>query len=124
MSTDRRNVSSEDQHAAVLAKIKEYEAHGFSEASKIHKLIMTANPGLHARLWYGMPGYAASKDSAVLCFFRKDTLISFGITEAAQLDETSSLIPSAWYIRELNEEVTNKITEVVRSVTIHATNNE
>lgn len=116
MSTDRRNVNSEDQHAAVLAKIKDYEANGFPEASKIHELIMNANPGLHARLWYGMPGYAASKDSAVLCFFRKDTLISFGITEAARLDN-ESIIPSAWYIRELNEEVTKKITEVVRSVT-------
>ena len=80
MSKDRRNVTSKDLMNEVFTKIKQYEDKDFPEAGRIHALIMKANPSLCPRLWYGMPGYAKTKDSAVLCFFRKDTLISFGIT--------------------------------------------
>lgn len=75
---------------------------------------MKANPGLCPRLWYGMPGYAKTKDSAVLCFFRKDTLISFGLTESANLGGENSVIPSAWYITKLDEDAENKINEVTK----------
>lgn len=120
MSTNRRKVSSEDLKNEVISKIKEYSSKDFPEASRIHKLIMEANPSLAPRLWYGMPGYAKTKDSAVLCFFRKDILISFGITESANIAEvsaTASMTPSAWYITELNQDAETKIIEVVRQAT-------
>lgn len=120
MSTNRRNVTSEDLNQEVLAKIKQYEEKGFPEAGRIHELIMRVNPSLSPRLWYGMPGYAKTKDSAVLCFFRKDTLISFGVTESASIDQLSegkSIAPSAWYINRLDREAEDLIAATVSSVT-------
>lgn len=120
MATNRRNVTSEDLRQEVLVKIKQYEDNGFSEAGAIHELIMKANPGLHPRLWYGMPGYATTKDSAVLCFFRKDALISFGVTEAANIDRLSdgtSIAASAWYISKLDHDAEDLITKTVSSIT-------
>lgn len=113
MPTNRRNVTSEDLKQEVLVKIKEYENKSFPEAGRIHELIMETHPELCPRLWYGMPGYAKTKDSAVLCFFRKDTLISFGITESATINSNHSVVPSAWYITELDKEAEAKIREVI-----------
>lgn len=118
MSASRRNVTSEELKNEVLAKIKEYADGDFPEAIKIHERIMHANPSLCPRLWYGMPGYAKTKDSAVLCFFRKDTLISFGLTEAANLDNSRPIQPSAWYIAELTGEVEDEIVRVVEQATL------
>lgn len=117
MPTNRRRVTSEDLRNEVLAKIKQYKEKDFPEAGRIHELIMEANPELCPRLWYGMPGYARTKDSAVLCFFRKDTLISFGITESVNIESKDSIIPSAWYITKLNKDTEQKISEVVAKAT-------
>jgi len=117
MSKDSRNKTSEDLKNEVLAKIKQYESDGFPEAGRIHELIMEANPELCPRLWYGMPGYAKTKDSAVLCFFRKDTLITFGITESSNINSDESIAPSAWYITELTKDARSKIQEVVSTAT-------
>lgn len=118
MSANRRNVTSEDLKNEVLAKIKQYEDKNFPEAGRIHELIMEANPSLCQRLWYGMPGYARTKDSAVLCFFRKDMLISFGITESANIKNGDSIIPSAWYINKLDKNAEDRIREVVAEATL------
>lgn len=118
MPTNRRKVTSEDLKNEVLAKIKQYGDKDFPEAGRIHELIMRANPSLCPRLWYGMPGYAKTKDSAVLCFFRKDTLISFGITESASIKNSDSIIPSAWYINKLDKDAQDKIREVVAEATL------
>lgn len=121
MPTNRRNVTSEDLKEEVLAKIKQYQDKGFSEANRIHDLIMEANPNLCPRLWYGMPGYAKTKDSAVLCFFRKDTLITFGMTESVNLEslkvEDDSIIPSAWYITKLTKDTEQTISRIVKEAT-------
>lgn len=119
MSSNRRNVANEDLKNEVLAKIKQYTEKGFPEAERLHELIMQANPNLHPRLWYGMPGYAKTKDSAVLCFFRKDALISFGITESVNIEKIAggkSITPSAWYITTLNQEAEDTITQIVSGV--------
>lgn len=121
MTINRRNATSEDLKNEVLAKIKDYTEQGFSEAERLHELIMQANPSLCPRLWYGMPGYAKTKDSAVLCFFRKDMLISFGVTESVALDSLDStapgMTPSAWYISELTTEAESVVSEVVKKAT-------
>lgn len=120
MPTGRRKVTSEDLKTEVLAKIKQYEDNNFPEGARIHELIIQTNPSLCPRLWYGMPGYAKTKDSAVLCFFRKDTLISFGITESANLeplDNGKSMVASAWYITSLDKEAEATIRKVVSKIT-------
>lgn len=122
MSTNRRNITSEDLKNEVLAKITHYTQKGFPEAQRLHEIIMTANPTLCPRLWYGMPGYAKTKDSAVLCFFRKDTLITFGVTESVDTTslagaESASIMPSSWYITNLTTGVEQKIGDIVSRVT-------
>lgn len=120
MATNRSSVTSEDLANEVLAKIKQYQNKDFPEALRIHEVIMKANPSLSPRLWYGMPGYAKTKDSAVLCFFRKDTLISFGVTESANLSllsDESSMATSAWYVTKLTKDAEKKISDVVAKAT-------
>lgn len=60
-----------------------------------------------------------SKDSAVLCFFRKDTLVTFGITEAAKLDslvQDDSYAASSWFITNLNQSSEDLISRTVKSI--------
>lgn len=120
MPTNKRNATSEDLKNEVLAKIKHYEENGFTEASRIHELIMQANPALHPRIWYGMPGYAKTKDSAVLCFFRKDEFITFGITESVDiiaLAKGSTFATSSWFITDLDEPAEKLIQNTVTKTT-------
>lgn len=119
MPTNRREVTSEDLKNEVLAKITQYTQNGFPEAQRLHEIIMDANPELCPRLWYGMPGYAKTKDGAVLCFFRKDALISFGVTESADMQSLGGgdIVPSAWYIVRLTKDAEQKISEVVAKST-------
>lgn len=119
MPTNRKVVTSEEQKQAVLAKINDYTQKGFPEAKRLHEIIMAANPGLQPRLWYGMPGYAKTKDSAVLCFFRKDDLISFGITESVDVSMLSDepMVPSAWYITELTQATESQVNQIVTRAT-------
>jgi hypothetical protein len=121
MSNDRRNATSEDLKSEVLAKVDEYTQADFPEASRLHQLVREANPSLCPRLWYGIPGYARTKDSAVLCFFRKDTLITFGVTESVEVSAlptaAQGMASSAWYITELTAEAEAKITDMVRAAT-------
>ncbi len=120
MSKNRRNKTSEDLKSEVIEKINHYSTNDFPEARRIHDIIMEANPSLQPRLWYGMPGYAKTKDSAVLCFFRKDALISFGITEAVDLNSLASDAPSAvassWYITKLDAASEKIILETVNKI--------
>lgn len=120
MAKDGRNATSEDLRQDVLDKINSYKENGFAEAERLHEVIMSANPCLCPRLWYGMPGYAKTKDSAVLCFFRKDSLISFGFTESVDMEQLNqdgaSMTPSAWYITKLDDEAEKQITKIVETV--------
>ena len=88
-------------------------------AWRLNEIIMKAAPELKPRLWYGMPGYANSKSSPVICFFRVDAddYVSFGLTEKATLapDEGAShkLIGSAWYLTEIDDPTEARIAEIV-----------
>ena len=90
-------------------------------AARLHELILEAAPDLQPRLWYGMPGYAKAKRSPVLCFFRVDgdDYLSLGLTEHAELapDPASGhlLMPSAWFLTELDGPTEDQIVAIVRA---------
>lgn len=90
-------------------------------AARLHDVIMSAAPDLTPRLWYGMPGYAKTKSSPVLCFFRvdDDDYVSFGLTEKANLqpdaDAPHKLIGAAWFLTELDPPTEARIAEIVTS---------
>lgn len=121
MTTDRRNKTGEEMRDEVLAKLAQFSEPHKAMALRMHELIMEGNPALHPRLWYGMPGYAKSKDSAVLCFFREDEYMTFGLTENAsfsvQPDAKDKLMPSAWFFTELDPATERHIVTIVQEAT-------
>lgn len=103
----------------VLDKIAQFSESNKPLAERMHEVIMEAAPGLHPRLWYGMPGYAKTKDSAVLVFFREDEkYMTFGFTESVNLepkaDAEDLLMPCAWFFTKLDGATERKIAEIVR----------
>jgi len=104
---------------AVNKKITELPAF-VDVATRLHEVIMEAAPELQPRLWYGMPGYALAKKSPVLCFFRvdDDKYLTFGLSEHAhhEPDEKAGhkLMPSAWFITELDAPTGKAIADIVR----------
>ncbi len=117
MTTDRKNKTGAEMEAEVLNKLTQFSDTNKSIASRMHELIMEADPTLQPRLWYGMPGYAKTKDSAILVFFREDEYMTFGLTENARFNpntETSNqLMPSAWFFTKLDEPTERKIIAIV-----------
>ncbi len=122
MTTDKRSKTSEELRDEVLTKLTTFSDKNRAIAQRMHELFMEANPTLQPRLWYGMPGYAKSKDSAVLVFFREDEYMTFGLTENAHLavaqDATDQLMPSAWFFTELDTSTEQKIVSIVQSATV------
>jgi hypothetical protein len=89
-------------------------------AARLHDVIVAAAPELQPRLWYGMPGYARSAKSPVLCFFRvdDDRYLTFGLTEHAhhqpEPGSGHQLMSSAWFLTALDEPTESRITDIVR----------
>ena len=107
-----------DGEAAVTDKIAALGP--FHEvARRLHEVIVATAPELEPRLWYGMPGYAKTKSSPVICFFRVDDgHMTFGITEKANLapepGARDHLIGSAWFVTGLDEATERRIADIVR----------
>jgi len=105
--------------AAVREKIASLPAFG-DVAARLHEVILDAAPDLQPRLWYGMPGYATSKKSPVLCFFRvdDDRYVTFGLTEHAHHEPDAGadhqLMGSAWFLTGLDEPTEARIADIVR----------
>ena len=122
MTANRRTITSAEAQAEVEAKIAQFSEKNSKIAKRMHELFLEANPSLCPRLWYGMPGYAKTKDSAVLVFFREDEYMTFGLTENAHLEvpsgEASLLMPSAWFFTELNDATERQIVEIVSNATV------
>ena len=105
-----------DGEAAVLAKIAEMLAPYREMGERLHSLIMRAAPVLQPGLWYGMPAYR--KNGKVVCFFRADRYMTFGLTEDANLVRESDrhqLIGSSWFLAELDEATEDKLSDIVRT---------
>ncbi len=89
-------------------------------AARLHEVILAAAPELKPRLWYGMPGYAATAKTPVLCFFRVDDekFVTFGLSEHARHEPEPGaghqLMSSAWFLTSLDEPTAARIAEIVR----------
>lgn len=110
-----------DNLAAVLEKIPQMFKEQTAIGERLHEIIMTANPDLKPRLWYGMPGYAKGRSKPVLIHIRKDDFVIFGLSEKANfpIDENApdKLIASAWFLTELDAATEARIAEIVRVAT-------
>ena len=106
--------------AAVFEKIAAWREPYNAIGARLHEIITTTAPALKPRLWYGMPGYA--KDGPVLCFFRVDAYMTFGLTEKANftIDEGApdKLMACAWFFTApLDEATESRISDIVRVAT-------
>lgn len=119
MDTNTKNQDGADSE--VLAKIAKFSDEYRSIGERLHEVIMQAGPKLYPRLWYGMPGYAQTKDGAVICFFREDKYVTFGITENADFawdkNAPNQLKECAWFLTALNDATEQKISSIVREIT-------
>jgi len=105
-----------DGEAAALAKIAQMPAPYRAMGERLHEIIMKSAPELTPRTWYGMPAYA--KDGKVVCFFRVDKYMTFGLTEDANLTREEGaphqLMASAWYLTALDDATEAKLSAIVR----------
>lgn len=104
--------------AELLDKIAGMDEPRRSVMQRMHEVIVAAAPDLKPRLWYGMPGYAASASTPVKVFFRNDELMVLGLSEKSTPVPSAAadglLRPSAWYFEELDDETEKRVAEIVR----------
>lgn len=115
----KKSKKDADNLAAVLEKIPQMFGPHTAIGQRLHEIIMEANPALKPRLWYGMPGYA--KAGPVLVFIRMDDYVTFGLSEKANFNLDPSapdkLMPSSWFLTELDDATEAKIADIVRVAT-------
>jgi uncharacterized protein YdhG (YjbR/CyaY superfamily) len=107
---------SEDDEAAVLAKIAEMTESDRAMAERLHAVIKSNAPALSPKLWYGMPGYA--KDGKVVCFFQSaqkfnSRYATLGFNDAANLDD-GTMWPTAYALTELTAANEARISALVK----------
>ncbi|MBS1857970.1 MAG: DUF1801 domain-containing protein [Acidobacteria bacterium] len=102
--------------AAVLAKIAAMPEPYRALGERLHALILRSEPALQPTLWYGMPAYA--KDSKVICFFRADKYMTFGLSDKAnhalEEDAPNQLRPSAWFLTAMDDATETRLSAIVR----------
>ena len=110
-----------DNLAAVLEKIPKMFKDQTDIGMRLHDLILETNPKLKPRLWYGMPGYALGRSKPVIVFIRKDKYVTFGLDEKANVNieelKLDQLMPSAWFLTELDAATEARIADIVRAAT-------
>jgi len=102
--------------AAVLAKIAAMAAPYDAIGERLHALILRNAPVLQPTLWYGMPAYA--KEGKVICFFRADKYMTFGLSDKANLTleegAPDQLRESAWFFTALDDATEARLSAIVR----------
>jgi hypothetical protein len=105
-----------DGEAAVLAKIAAMPAPFHAMGERLHALIRRSAPALQPKLFYGMPGYA--KGGPVLCFFRADKYMTFGLTDKGNFNREGAaphqLMESAWFFSALDDATEARLSAIVR----------
>ena len=105
-----------DGEAEVRAKIAAWRAPFRAMGERLHALILRSAPALQPKLFYGMPGYA--KGGPILCFFRADRYMTFGLTDKANFAREDGapdqLMASAWYFTTLDDATEAKLSRIVR----------
>jgi hypothetical protein len=109
-------VEHAEREAALLEKIAAMPAPFGAMGERLHALILRTAPALQPTLWYGMPAYA--KDGKVVCFFRADRYMTFGLTDKANFAREEGaphqLLGSAWFFTALDDATEAKLSAIVR----------
>ena len=102
--------------ARTLAKIAEMPTSYRVMGERLHALILRSAPKLQPTLWYGMPAYA--KDGQVICFFRADKYMTFGLSDKANHEiergAPHQLRESAWFFNAMDDATEARLSAIVR----------
>ena len=116
-NTRKQTKKKIDNEAAVLEKVAAMPEPYRAMGERLHELILESAPELEARPWYGMPGYAKGS-GPVLCFFRVDDYMTFGLTEKASFEledgAPDQLMECAWFFTSLDDATEAKLAAIVR----------
>ena len=105
-----------DGEKALREKIAELKGAEKAMATRLHEIVMAADPSLAPKTWYGMPAWA--KDGQLLCFFQPAAKFdaryaTFGFNDVAKLDQ-GAMWPTSWALKELTSAEEKKITSLVK----------
>ncbi len=116
-NTRKKTTKKIDNEAAVLEKVAAMPEPYRAMGERLHELILQSAPELQARPWYGMPGYA-NGSGPVLCFFRLDDYMTFGLTEKASFEledgAPHQLMECAWFFTSLDDATEAELAAIVR----------
>ncbi len=117
LKREKRGAGEAEEAKAVLAKIAAMPEADRGLAERFHQIVLTAAPGLRAKLWYGMPAYY-NADGKNVCFFQdaakfKARYATFGFNEAARLDD-GNFWPTSFALLRMTEEDEERISAIVR----------
>jgi hypothetical protein len=105
-----------DGEAAALGSIAAMPEPYRGMGERLHALILRSAPALQPTTWYGMPAYA--KNGKVVCFFRADKYMAFGLTDKANLSleegAPDQLRGSSWFFDALDDATEEKLAAIVR----------
>lgn len=120
---EARRQKGEDQRAAdladVLSKIEAMAPADRAIAERVHELVLSADPELAPRTWYGMPAYA--KDGKVVCFFQdagkfKARYSTLGFQDPALLDD-GVMWPTSYALIGMDAAAEQRIVALVKQAT-------
>src|SRR5690554_4765247 len=100
----------------LINKVSKYKEPFRSICLKLHEIIMETKPQLLPSFMYGMPAYRNKETREILCFFRQDDFVTFGLQGSAYLkfkEGSGKIQPIAWYINELNDDVAGQIKAIL-----------
>ena len=85
----------------------------------LHELIKKTKPELMPSFMYGMPAYRLADSKGLVCFFRHDEYLTFGLLEHAKVEFSpgvGSMQPTSWFIKEFNDAVIDQLTKILNSI--------
>ena len=105
-----------DGEKALLEKVAEMKGTDRAIATRLHKVITAAAPGLAPKTWYGMPAYA--RDGKIVCFFQSaakfdSRYATFGFSDEANIDQ-GAMWPTSWALKDLSAAEEKKIVALVK----------
>ncbi|MFM6967451.1 MAG: iron chaperone [Microbacteriaceae bacterium] len=115
-AAEARKKFTPEQHAAeVIDKYATMAPTDREIGEAIHRIVMSVDPALEPKTWYGMPAYY--KNGKVICFFQdggkfKSRYCTFGFQQDAALDD-GDFWPTSFAVTAMTPAVEKLIRELV-----------
>ncbi|CDR30076.1 Uncharacterized conserved protein [Acholeplasma oculi] len=99
----------------LINRVSKYKEPFRSIGLKLHETIMKTRPELQPSSMYGMPAYRDPNTKKLVCFFRHDEYVTFGLLEDAvfEFDDQNQMIPTSWFIKVFNDTVKKNIVSIL-----------